>query len=734
LSSASSAQAAAFELPDTIASLRRRAFEFSPGAADEAGAVVAAGPDEVFQRLLRDQESEATLLVARRVLHAFLGRPADDSAPPDFEAIAAEVAADRATIVASLGELDRIDPDVRETVLRQRAPLGLLAGCWLDVVSQPATQPSVIVNRLFSHHVRHLGEGNPQRGLHHTRRRALEAQGVWLPETGAADFLRKADARPLTALHGAFYLALSRLPASFLPEVVGVHYAFHALGVDDLLLGTEPMLPEHLLTEALTEYLALTERSPDGPSERSRLWAAIRLVRTLEREHVAMLAELASWRSGLPLDAQVAEIVARHAPFAGSQHRNVRMNGRSLADVLDDPAFDLAAFLQELRGSRHLRPGRGRESRFLNALRFGGPMFGIFDEREAATFRAWAEAGDESAGEPRPVELSPNTAGDAQAAAWRAAVERSEPGDVVLTGAGSRDDRELLHRLVNIEAFAATMPQARERALRGFADAEVLFDHGARGAYTDASYFDYSPQALLDRLETIYRDKIGSCAPLTEIPDRETVIFGQKTFALGNLIDGTWACRVGNVGRYGRQSDGMLFSIYADEMGYGDLRKNHITLIHQVLRSMSIRLPHIRDSAFLDQDELPDELYGFAVHQLCMSLFPDTFHNEILGYNLGVETFGLGETRLHEMQRLRHHGFDDAYEAVHLSIDNFSTGHARQAADIVISHLDGIARGFDDATVQAEWRRIWRGYASFAYFVEHRLVRAVQAEHADMVI
>jgi hypothetical protein len=467
------------------------------------------------------------------------------------------------------------------------------------------------------------------------------------------------------------------------------------------------------------------------------LWNAIRLVRTLEREHAAMLAELAAWRGSLSLDAQVAEIVARHAPYAGSQHRNVRLNGRSLADVLDDPTFDLAAFLQELRGSRQMRPGREGESRFVRALRFGGPMFGIFNEREAATFRAWAEAYDPSGGKPPPIELSPNTAGDHQAAAWRTAIEQSAPGDVVLTEARPRDDRELLHRMVNIEAFANTLPQARERALQGFADAEILFAHGAGGAFTDASYLDYSPQALLDRLETIYRDKIGSCAPLTEIPDRETVIFGQKMFALGNLIDGTWSCRTGNLGRYRRQSDGMLFSIYADEMGYGDLRKNHITLIHQVLQSMSIRLPHIRDAAFLDQDELPDELYGFSVHQLCMSLFPDTFYNEILGYNLGVETFGLGETRLHEMQRLRHHGFDDSYEMVHLSIDNFSTGHARQAADIVISYLDEVARGFDDATVQEEWRRIWRGYASFAYFVEHRLVKAIQAEqaeHADMVI
>ena len=136
------------------------------------------------------------------------------------------------------------------------------------------------------------------------------------------------------------------------------------------------------------------------------------------------------------------------------------------------------------------------------------------------------------------------------------------------------------------------------------------------------------------------------------MPDADEVVFGQKTFALGSLIDGTWAHRIGNVGRYHRASDGMLASIYADEMGRGDLRKNHITLIHQVLRSMDIDVPHIRDVAFLDQDELPDHLYGFSIHQVCLALFPDSRYPEILGYNLGIEMFGLGEMRLHEMAKL----------------------------------------------------------------------------------
>ncbi len=732
----STAPTLAFELPDTIAALPLRTFEFSGQARAEADAIIAQQPDKLFRRLLCDQESEPVLLVARRVIDAFLrshaGAPAaggllDDASADD---IAAYVAQARAGLAATIGLLSRIEPDTRDAVVRQRAPLGLLGGCWLDVVSQPATQPSVVVNLLYTQHFTQRGEGNPRRSLHYLRRRQMEGMGVYLPEIRAADFLARADARPLTALHGCFYLALSRMPANFLPELLGVHYVFHALGVDDLLSTMAPMLAEPTLRDVLMTYLELA-----GPAERRRLHAGIRLALALEREHVAMLAELATWYQGLSLESKVAAIVARHAPFAGCHHRSVRVGGQLLADTFTDPDLDLATFLREFRESRQLRRSPDGLSRFVKAMKFGGPMFGIFDEREAAVFQAWVESAQ--AGERPEIVISANTVGDSQAAVLMSAIADSAPADVVIADVGMPSARELFYRLVNIENYANTLPLAAERAEELFSEAEILFTHGAGGRYTDASYFDYSPEALYARAERVYWEKLlKPYRPLDEIPDRDEVVFLQTTYALGALVDAAWIHRVANLGRFERQCDGALFSIYADEMGHGDLRKNHITLIHRALQSMNVRLPHIREAAFMDQGDLPDELYGFSLHELCMALFPDAYFNEILGYNLAIEMFGLGEVRLHEIQKLRHYGFDDCYEQAHLTIDNISAGHSRQAADIIVSYLDDVRRVLGDAAVQREWRRVWRGYASLAYFVEHALLKRVTAEEepVDLVI
>jgi hypothetical protein len=705
----------AFTLPDTIGALPVRPFEYSSAARGEADAMLALPPDALFHRTICDQESEATWLAARRIIHAFLSGTA---APTFDEDAITDVVADARGALTT--ELSAVESSERQAVLRQRAPLSLLAGCWLDMISQPATQPAIFVNRLYAQHFALRGGGEPLDDLHRERRRSLEVAGIDLPEIAAADFLRRADARPLTSLHACFYLALSRLPANFLPEVVGVHYAFYALAVDDVLAGTPSRLTEPELRNLLTEYLTFA-----GPDERRRLRCAVALTIRLEREHVAMLRELASWRAGLSLESRVADIIARHAPMAGRQHGQVRVGDALLADRFSDPHLEIAQFLREFREAPQVRTRTADDiSPFIQAMKFGGPMFGIFTEHEAAVFREWVASAQ--SGERPDIVISPNRAGDAAATGWVDAIASSAPPDIHYATAAPRDDREWLHQLTNIENFPNTLPLAEARAREHLAAAELLFAHGASGRYTDASYFDYSAEALFERGQRVYWDKlVNPYRPLEQIPSRDEVVFMQTTYALGSLIDGAWIHRMANLGHRERESDEKLFAIYADEMGHGDLAKNHITLVHRVLASMSIELPHIRDEAFMRQAELPDDLYRSGIFQLCMCMFPDTFYNEILGYNFGIEMFGSGEFRLHEIQKLRHYGFDDCYEQAHLTIDNFSAGHTRQAADIIVSFLDGVRRASGEAAVQREWRRVWRGYAAFSYFVEHKLVRQV---------
>lgn len=705
-------------------------FHFSREARPLADILLAAQPDEIAASLLRACESEGHLLAAKQILDATLGLDALDDGTPETiappsalhdgrinrPALWRWLETHRLAAAATLDGAAALGAAARRDLLRGRAALSLLGDCWLDTVSQPASQPGAVVNILFGQRWSLSGEGCPARSSVAMRRRSLETEGVFLPAVCEPGFFRAASPDPMTSLQAAFLVSLSRYPATYLPELVGIHAACHALGIDDHLAGLTPIVTREAAWEALDTYLDGLEDDPRAEALSHRLVKAMWTFVRLERRQVSRLAERVGQSTAPSLDLQVAKIIRRHAPFAGKQHKLVRIGGKPLSDVVVETDRDLASFVRDLKRSSYLRADAKGSCRFLDAIKFGGPMFGIFSEPEALVLKAWFQDATRPTDDPRPL-LEPRDEPLAQL--WLANIRNRPPRDTILETAPELDDRALFYRLVNIENFANTLPVALERVRAGLALAETLFDAETAGRYTDARFFDYSPEALVARIETTYWNKlVDPYEPLGEIPSRDEVVFGQKYYALGNLVDGAWAYRSSGTGRVERVADTGLFAIYADEMGLGDLEKNHITLIYRVLRSLGIDQPHIREEAFIDQDEIPDIFYTFPLNQLSFGLFPDRFYPEILGYNLGVEMFGLGEVRLHEIQKLRYWGFDPIYEAVHLSIDNLSAGHARQALTMIQAHLAETERRYGEAACAVEWRRVWNGYASFAYFVE----------------
>jgi hypothetical protein len=702
-----------FSLPDRFAGGPVDTFCFSPDAAAAAAALLARPARELFAALLRDQESEAAQLAALCVLRDTLEhahRPARDHA-----AVRAQLAAVRERVAAQIRAACACGEAGRRAALRERGAIALLDTCWLDAVSQPATQPSIVVNGLFAQYWRLKGEGNRFRSAGALRRHELQQRNVDPPGLTETRFVRELAPSAATALHAAFLVALGRFPVSHLPEIVGIHAALQGIGLDHLLFETDGTTDADEALATLDDYLELLAEDETGAALRERALAACEVAARMELRQAELLGEIARREQSQPLDTQVARIFARHAPYAGKHHARVALGDAALVDLLGAQAPDLPDVVRRLKRSPYLRVGREGRIPFIQALKFGGPMFGIFSAQEAQVLADWARAAqvvDDGA-------AVPELPGEADALAQLARLRRGLPRPVVLEPCPPLDHRHLLHRLVNAERFPNVLERARAHAQAQLERARVLFRTGAAGRFTDASWFDYTPAALVDRVESIYWSKlVNPYERLASVPDRDTVVFGQKVFALGSLVDGSWVSRLGHAGRYDDPEDAMLFAIYADEMGRGDLRKNHIALIYRVLESMGIRIPHLREAAFLQQDEIPDEFYAFPLGQLALGLFPDTFYPELVGYNLGIEMFGLGEMRLHEIQKLRRHRFDTSYEETHLSIDNLSAGHARQATDIIIAHLDRVELGLGPAAATQTWRRIWNGYAYFALHAE----------------
>lgn len=710
---------------------RIHTFCFSSDAVARGRAALAAEPAAQFRLLVDDKESEHVLYAAKAILDTCLAgelvapafcMPAFTTTTELLASLIAQVHAAGSELALLRARVEAAPAEAKRRAWIERAPVGLVRGCWLEGVSQPATQPAELVNRIYRQYLRDTADGAPDASHEARYARSLQARGVLVPALSALHFTALREVSAFTWVFGTFALSLARFPANYFPELLGVNWVIRTLDVDGLLGITGAASDAEEALAIAHAHLLELERLPAALAEalRARFVRGVGLAVALERAHARHLGALIDWYAGGSLETQVAEIIARHAPLAGKHHRSLRVAGERMVDTFACADFDAERFTRALKQSAFVRPRRDGTCRFLEALRFEGSMFGVFDAEEAAVLRTWALSGPHQSESAAPMPKPP-----VELARYRDALAACTPhGLRVATVHDDGDERHLLHMLVNLENHPAVLAVARRRVERALARARRLFDASAPTRHTDPRFFEYSVKALEARFHDIYWTKlVGPHEALSRIPSREEVVENQKLAALGNLIDGAWLQRLYTIGRRGRWSDGRLFSIYADEMGRGDPRKNHITLAYRALESMGVKLPHLSDVEFIDQSELADELYAFAIFQLSLAAFPDSFYPEIIGYNLAIEMYGLGAMRMHEIEKLAHWGFDTAYERTHLSIDNASAGHARVSLDITTWYLERVAREFGEAAMRTQWERVWSGYASFAQFVELGSVR-----------
>jgi len=685
--------------------------------------ILQGSPAELYQRFQTGREAEDVVVAARGLIDHVLdgglqnGMAIREWAPLSERNTFEQLKEELISYTSLIHVFSQRRTETWRSLFRQAMmPFTRSAGRWLDTISQVATQPCEQANALLRQRM-NLSMQDMQILLPQEMPIHLQSDEVWLV--------------------GCYHLALGMYGSTYFPEIIATEWAYRWIALQTDRDTDEDSAAKQALYDHATDIYLAYDKALSGLSEeqghqqadsiRLRMRHAARVAATLGLRVVNFCAEIATRREAVRPARQVAELVAQVAPMTGKHHQKVRIGGQILADRFADPSLDAAGLVSDLESSPLVRISKDGNCPFLNGLKFGGSMFGVFSDEQHALLTQWVEQiGVNGTGE--------TTAEPAMYLPPRADAITFSPKGLAAPPQVPQDQRELFFQLVNIEHYPYLMPHAKSIVERGLERARKLQMDAQPGKYTFAHYFDFSAEALSQRVEDIYRNLlVEPYVALKSIPGREDVIFHQMTSMLGNLIDGAW---LANIQAHDAGIGGVrarLHDIYADEMGRGDQAKNHIQLIYGVLNSMDITLPHVSSRAFIEQCELPDTVYPFAIHQLALSLFPRGRLPEIVGYNLAIEMFGLGECRMHEVQKLRHHGFDASYEEVHLSIDNMATGHARSSLELTIDYLQAIRSHVGEEACKSIWRRVWDGYAYFAQFVE-RPGRQSAARAAELVI
>lgn len=294
---------------------------------------------------------------------------------------------------------------------------------------------------------------------------------------------------------------------------------------------------------------------------------------------------------------------------------------------------------------------------------------------------------------------------------------------------------EKFHMLVNIEDYPDMIPRAHEWA-RAFFEAA---DYGADPNYAQ---FDYSDEALDERLEKIYNDFVRDVMYEPHRFDSGIITWNDvahpdghggvekrsRQYSVGrfsdtavreelrqkapfNLVDGAWLQNILSTGPC-NEVQARLFSIWEDEAGNGKTELNHCNVYDTLLKSLNIFLPPITSREFIEQDFIPST-FDSSVLQLSAGLFPEEFFPELLGMTLYLE-WEATPTLTPTVRMLAGRRINPQFYRLHVAIDNISVGHGALAKEAVKIYLAAKREEGGDQPVQDHWKRIWNGYVTWA--------------------
>ena len=201
-----------------------------------------------------------------------------------------------------------------------------------------------------------------------------------------------------------------------------------------------------------------------------------------------------------------------------------------------------------------------------------------------------------------------------------------------------------------------------------------------------------------------------------------------------NYVDGAWLCHIHKIttpfALRGVTKD--AWQTFSEELGDGELEKNHVFLYKNLLRDIGIDLPDGDNADFTHARHgmKDDQIWKAATAQLLISLFPNDFLPEVLGFNMHFER--LSVQTLKASKELPEFGISGYYFALHVSIDNSDSGHSAMALATVIRFLS-IVKETGLMNVQEAWKRIQAGYLLSQSFEDKATLQMYESRVADIL-
>ncbi|KAL8971415.1 MAG: hypothetical protein Q9183_001062 [Haloplaca sp. 2 TL-2023] len=280
--------------------------------------------------------------------------------------------------------------------------------------------------------------------------------------------------------------------------------------------------------------------------------------------------------------------------------------------------------------------------------------------------------------------------------------------------------KQLYFKLHNLEQYADILPECRQLLLTMLSstlnnafnapDNGILrvrkFSRDNLNTFLKAKDVDVTNQWE----EYLVRRKAGGSREM--FADQAEAKWWLRQAAPVKYVDGAWLGHINKISTpfVYRHITKNAWQVMSEELGDGDLAKNHVHVYRKLMEDIDAGLPAADSQDFIHSRHKLTEArcWKAALAQLIISLFPHEFLPEVLGFNMAYESLPLH--LLKTVKELRELKLNPYYFELHISIDNADTGHAAMAMSVVADYIGLVEKIEGEEAAHAAWKRVQAGY------------------------
>jgi hypothetical protein len=280
--------------------------------------------------------------------------------------------------------------------------------------------------------------------------------------------------------------------------------------------------------------------------------------------------------------------------------------------------------------------------------------------------------------------------------------------------------KQLYYKLHNLEDYTEILPECRQllMSLLSSTLSEALAEP-SNGILTVQGFsLDHLDRFLKAKdaevtnawEEYLARRKAGGAREM--FADSTEARWWLKQAAMVKYVDGAWLGHINKISTpfMYRNITKNAWQVMSEELGDGDLAKNHVHVYRKLMEDIDAGLPAADSEDFIHSRHEMNEArcWKAAVAQLLISLFAHDFLPEALGFNMAYESLPLH--LLKTVKELRELRIDSYYFELHVSIDNADSGHAAMAMTAVSDYIQLVERNEGQKAAHKAWKRVQAGY------------------------